>query len=203
VRDATAASCQSFCHTLLHGQLLAPRLTLLYALQTAKGTAAKRLSTEEWVDRVVVPWADTLPELMHQHPGTYRQGVAYFSCDNATWHNRKAFERATSSVKGVTIRLLPPPPLSPDLHKIPEHMINNFEGALNSYLMDNPDIRRVEEIKQAAQDVWAKLDVAGVRKDIRSLVYTYRAVRLPPEKGGFGGSWPAKQFRCGAPVLPG
>ena len=152
---------------------------------------AVRITASEFQERVLQPLIPKWKALVKEYPSIYRDGV-YLSWDRATYHQEGTVLKNT----GLKFKRLPVPAQSHDIHKVIEHAINTVKAAARKWFVDHPEVQTMEGIKREFKRLFFEvLTREGIRKDIRSLRYTYRAINYGPKAGGTAGDWPAKKYR--------
>lgn len=159
------------------------------------------MTADEFQQQCLQPLIPKWRRLIKQHPAIYQDGV-YVSWDRAKWHKPG---RVLADARDIKFKQMPVPPQSHDIHKVIEHAINTFKAAFRKHLIDHPEIQRLEEIKAAAEKTFFKAVTRdGVRKDIRSLPATFRAINRSVKSGGTEGGWALKGLRyelCSFPQI--
>ena len=160
-------------------------------LQTIKGGEARRLTMQEFQQRVLKPLVPKWKQEAKEDPDTFQSGI-YLVWDNATVHKAGDVFKGT----GLKFKVLPVPPRSHDFNKVVEHVLNTLKAAANNYFNDHPEIRDVEEIKKHFERLFFEvIKRSSVRKDIASLRKTYDIVARSVKRGGVAGGWPPKKYR--------
>lgn len=129
-------------------------------------------------------------KVLHEH------GIddpATFSYDHAGPHDSaKAIELLEE--KGITqeeqSRLLLPA-LSPDFHRVIEHVHATACKAFNAQLRVTTGRRSVQEYKKMYESAfYGAVKASSVQKDIRGLKELWQPVKTPTTQGGSDGNWP-------------
>ena len=192
IRHAQAACCRRVNKRLLHVQpqcrCWLPRLPLCNALQTAKGKEARGVTTQEWHEHVLEKMLVEQRIHARKHPENYKKGL-WVSFDNAKCHSPG---NLLCSARPVVHRL-PLMPRSPDVHKVPEHVVNTLNTAANKYFYDHPTVREIR--REFKAPFFRVVTAEVVRKDIETLPKTDDIVRHSRKDGGTAGDWPPKRYR--------
>lgn len=147
---------------------------------------------DEFQARVVPLVARKVRALNSKDRGALYGGGPYLSMDNARPHNG-GFEALQKSSKLNWMQL---PPLSHDMHKVIEHVINRIKANTDKVLRGNTAITANEQVRKVLRAEALKLhNDAGIRKDICSLMHTYAVISKPKSRGGTAGNWPPKGLR--------
>lgn len=174
----------------LRWQWVPPDAPLLQ-LQTSAGKPAKKLCSSEYRDAVKAV-KDKSEACKKAHPKIYGKSAPKYSQDNATWHKYAKLEEIGINQSD----LMPLPPNSPDMHKVIEHAVNNTCTTFFNYLLDHPEVRSLQQVKDAfTKAFYDGNTVDGIRADVDSLWKTYDIVHRKQAAGGTEGDWPSAKYR--------
>lgn len=150
------------------------------------------MSKEEFNAVVMTEVEDKARALQRNYPKLFQNGL-WVSMDNATFHPTGELKLR---VRGLRVHRLPVPPQSHDIHKVIEHAIHLLKMEFDKWMIDHPDVVKMEDIKAAfVRTFYEKVKRDGVRKDIMSLRKTYRAIYRSVKAGGTEGDWAPSRLR--------
>lgn len=126
-------------------------------------------------------------ECKQRRPDVYEVGP-FLSMDNATWH--AAGNLKVEGNKTVKDCKLPLPAMSPDLHKIIEHVNNRVKSAFAKKLAEDPRKYSADELRAMFEECFFAQDINGskiIDADIHSLKQTMEVVSRSRKEGGTEG----------------
>lgn len=150
------------------------------------------MTKEEFQAKVLPAVAAEVEARKRKSPSLYRGGP-YLSMDNAKPHNGGL--EALQKCSTLNWRQLPLPPLSHDMHKVIEHIINRIKYNTNKAVLENTAITTNEQVRKEIKEQALALPKKGIQDDIKSLLGTYNVISKPVCRGGTGGDWAPKGLR--------
>jgi hypothetical protein len=157
---------------------------------------AKGVTGKEFANRVMKRFLHKAEEVMNKH-ATGEDATPIFSYDHASAHDAADAVEELEKV-GITQEYSSRawlPALSPDFHRVIEHVHAIACGAFRKELLGLDKKLTMQQYKNMFEKAFRTAVTAhAVQKDIRSLIDLYEHVGAAVAAGGSGGNWPPKHM---------